>query len=232
MKRTKVWTLLPILFSVFTNTIPKDTSQEILVSKNTKNLSPATVATPNDKTPMVLAQSSDDFMLSPKQEEKFKEILAEEFDNVINIALKQLNQLDKALEHLALIVHNGLIKTKNKSNVFSELKNLRQFVEQIKTIARNNPYDISKINLVLCLTDTLADHIYYAVRRGLTRLPEFKISDGLARIKRTNPSFEQFEKLLYQTNKKIQNLENDMNNIKSDLSEIKYLLRNLTNESR
>jgi hypothetical protein len=31
---------------------------------------------------------------------------------------------------------------------------------------------------------------------------------------------------------KIQNLENDMNNIKSDLSEIKNLLKCLTNESK
>jgi len=53
-----------------------------------------------------------------------------------------------------------------------------------------------------------------------------------------NTNMSEYKEYLYRKNfkieedQKIQNLENDMNNIKSDLSEIKYLLRNLTNESR
>jgi hypothetical protein len=52
-----------------------------------------------------------------------------------------------------------------------------------------------------------------------------------------NTNMSEYKEYLYRKNfkieedQKIQNLENDMNNIKSDLSEIKYLLRNLTNES-
>lgn len=53
-----------------------------------------------------------------------------------------------------------------------------------------------------------------------------------------NTNMSEYKEYIYRKNfkieedQKIQNLENDMNNIKSDLSEIKYLLRNLTNESR
>jgi len=152
---------------------------------------------------MVLDEA--DYQLTPEE----KEFLAEKCDIILNKAITQLNETDKILEYLALIVHNGVAKTKNKGNVFAGLKNLRQLVDQVKSIAINHSHDVSKINLVLHITDGIVDHIYYAVRRGLTSLPKLKIANILGKIKKNKmPTFDDFQKKLKQTDTKIKNLDN------------------------
>jgi len=114
---------------------------------------------------------NQDFELTKEEQEKLQEIITAEIDTHIVKAAEQLKKIDSALEELAQVITNGLIRVKNKSKIILQIKSLRKFINSIA----NNPFseaDTATINFLLCLNKHLIDNIYTGVRSGLKNIPD------------------------------------------------------------
>lgn len=132
---------------------------------------------------------SDKMKLTPEQEEKIKKIikneqesLIEEFDTIVSTAIKQLEKVDSILEDMAQVVQNGLVKTKEKTKLVSQIKSLRKFINELKsnTISVS---DVETLNVILSLNNAIIKHINFSIKKNLSTIGIFDIEQVITKVK-------------------------------------------------
>jgi len=145
-----------------------------------------------------------DFKLT-EEEEKINEAIVEEIDNYITQAIDQLKKIDSELEELAQVIQNGILKTKNKTQIILQIKSLRSLIGQLI----NRPFsqaDLQTVNLLLTINRHLIETIYVAVRGGMRNMPELQLEKIIPKTPIT--SIEQIHRKIIQNKKMYVKLHN------------------------
>jgi cell division protease FtsH len=182
-----------------------------------------TIANSEPAKPVMTSNDADTIEQEDEttQEEKLEKLLAQAEENekcelLLKEVLKNYDNIDFALEHMALVINNNQVrKLTSKKPISEEIMKLRSIITMIKDGAF---VVIKKDNLVqlIELAQTFIAHIRYVLTTDLVNFKTFDFEAAVTPNRLKLPKtygFEQLEKMIQQNSGLLTKLESESENI-------------------
>jgi ATP-dependent Zn protease len=120
------------------------------------------------------AQAPQELNMTDTEIQEAKNLMVEEYENILKVVLKFLDSIDSKLEEFGTIVGLGKLKVKDKAAVSKEIKSMRELVISLRKQLLGNA-DPMNIKMILNITRAMAHHLNKALENKFYELPPFNV---------------------------------------------------------